>query len=92
MKGKIEVLEVQEGWIRTEWGRPDLNRWPPGYQPGAQTMLSYGPFQCILWYRNRVGYNRSKHKKDFSDYAGDNCCAPLTQDVEQVVHISLDVG
>ena len=47
MKGKIEVLEVQEGWIRTEWGRPDLNRWPPGYQPGAQTMLSYGPFQYI---------------------------------------------
>ena len=48
MKGKIEVLEVQEGWIRTEWGRPDLNRWPPGYQPGAQTMLSYGPFPTAL--------------------------------------------
>ena len=24
MKGKIELLEVQVGRIRTEWGRPDL--------------------------------------------------------------------
>ncbi len=48
MKGKIELLEVQLGRIRTEWGRPDLNRWPPGYQPGAQTMLSYSPLDRDL--------------------------------------------
>ena len=25
------------------WARPDLNRRPPGYQPGAPAKLSYGP-------------------------------------------------
>ena len=46
MKGKIEVLEVQEGWIRTEWGRPDLT-------PGSSLQsCSFLEFQLI-----RLGFN-----------------------------------
>ena len=26
-----------------KWAQPDLNRRPPGYQPGAPAKLSYGP-------------------------------------------------
>ncbi len=38
MKGKIEVLEVQEGWIRTEWGRPDLT---PGSSKKCSLFLEF---------------------------------------------------
>ena len=31
---------VQEGSDGKWWTPPDLNRWPPGYEPGALTRLS----------------------------------------------------
>ena len=46
MKGKIELLEVQLGRIRTEWGRPDLT-------PGSSLQsISFLEFQLI-----RLGFN-----------------------------------
>ena len=31
------------GFLVEEWAQSDLNRRPPGYQPGAPANLSYGP-------------------------------------------------
>jgi len=39
---KKRLLRSNPSW-RCSWARRDLNSWPPGYQPGAPTNLSYGP-------------------------------------------------
>ena len=35
-------------YFEAKWAQPDLNRRPPGYQPGAPAKLSYGPITMGL--------------------------------------------
>ena len=64
--------------LSREWARPDLNRRPPGYQPGAPTNLSYPPGAGVATLAREITVSVKPFTHCLQSSTSDNSVAPST--------------